>query len=397
MLFTCPGPAARGAALPTAKGGRHWQPCVDMHCHVHYPPADEMVKHAYAPEQEPSARFSNELSRATNARQMQNVFTCLTSVEQRLSDMDKMGVDVQAISCSPFQFKYSLPPELGQQAARAINEHLASIVEQHPTRFVALANVPLQAPAAAAEELEYCVKTLGFRGVEIGTNVVGQEVSRGRDAFWAKVQELDVVVFMHPNGFTGGERLADHYFTNVIGNPLDSTVAVAYLVFDGVLERFPRLKIVAAHGGGYVAHYPGRMDHVWRARADARTVLKRTPRQSLAKLYFDTIVFDAEQLRHLVALWGADHVVAGTDYPYDMGWYDPRGFVGGCGFLSEADKAKILGGNAARLLKITGRLSGMGRAAAPAAQRPAAPAVKRRGAAVPKRRGSASVKRRGAR
>jgi aminocarboxymuconate-semialdehyde decarboxylase len=200
---------------------------------------DEMVKHAYAPEQEPSARFSNELSRATNAKQMQNVFTCLTSVEQRLSDMDKMGVDVQAISCSPFQFKYSLPPELGQQAARAINEHLASIVAQHPTRFVALANVPLQAPAAAAQELEYCVKTLGFRGVEIGTNVVGQEVSRGRDAFWAKVQELDVMVFMHPNGFTGGDRLADHYFINSIGNPLDSTVAVGHLVFDGVSSAFP--------------------------------------------------------------------------------------------------------------------------------------------------------------
>jgi aminocarboxymuconate-semialdehyde decarboxylase len=319
-----------------------------------------MVRHVTTPDREPAIRFSNALSRATNERQMQNVHACLTSVEQRLADMDKMGVDVQAISCSPFQFRYWLDPDLGARAARAINENLAEIVQKHPARFVALANVPLQAPDAAAEELRYCVETLGFRGVEIGTNVAGQEVSRGRDAFWSTVQALDVMVFMHPNGFTGGERLADHYFNNVIGNPLDSTVAIGHLVFDGVLERFPRLKIVCAHGGGYASHYPGRMDHVWGARVDARTVLKRKPRQSLAKLYFDTIVFDPEQLRHLVHLWGADHVVVGTDYPYDMGWYDPRGFLDSAGFLKDADKARILGLNAAKLLKLGGRLKAMG-------------------------------------
>jgi aminocarboxymuconate-semialdehyde decarboxylase len=371
VLFTCPGDAARGGDRQVPRGGRR-PLCIDVHCHVHYPPADEMVAHVSTPDKEPSLRFSNDLSRTTNQRQMENVRVCLTSVEQRLRDMDKMGVDVQAISCSPFQFRYWLDPELGARAARAVNENLAEIVRKHPTRFVALANVPLQAPDAAAEELTYCVKTLGFRGVEIGTNVAGREVSRGRDAFWARVQELDVMVFMHPNGFTGGERFTDHYFNNVIGNPLDSTVAIAHLVFDGILERFPRLKIVSAHGGGYVSHYPGRMDHVWGARVDARTVLKKKPRQSLAKLYFDTIVFDREQLRHLVRLWGADHIVVGTDYPYDMGWYDPRGFVGGATFLSKNDRAKIMGLNAARLLGIAGRLKSMGIAArAPAAARPA--------------------------
>ena len=189
MLFTCPGPAARGGSSAKARGGRRHL-CVDVHCHVHYPPADDMVKGVYRPENEPAMRFTNGLSRATNKKQAENVLAGLTSVEQRLSDMDKMGVDVQAISCSPFQFMYALDPELGKKAARAINENLAAIVQKHPDRFVALADVPLQAPDAAAEELDYCVRRLGFRGVEIGTNVAGKEISRGRDAFWAKVQEL---------------------------------------------------------------------------------------------------------------------------------------------------------------------------------------------------------------
>lgn len=359
MLFTCPGAAARGGVARTTQGGRrHF--CIDIHCHVINPAVDEMVKHVFSPDREPAMKFASPLSRETNRRQNENIWACLTTVEQRLRDMDKMGVDVQAISSSPAQFMYWLDPELGARTARAVNENLASIVARHPDRFVALANVPLQSADAATAELEYCIKELGFRGVEIGTNIAGREVSRGLDKFWGKVQELGVMVFMHPNGFTGGERLADHYFNNVIGNPLDTTVAVGHLVFDGVLERFPKLKIVSAHGGGYIAHYPGRMDHVWGARVDARTQLKKKPRQSLAKLYFDTIVFDRDQLRHLVNLWGADHILVGTDYPYDMGWYDPHGFVDGCAFLKDADRAAIKGLNAAKLLGIAGRLKSMG-------------------------------------
>jgi len=171
MLFTCPGDAARGGGSRRQTGGR--RPfCVDIHCHVHHPAADEMVKHLLSPDREPSSRYSNELSRATNRKQMENVWSCLTSVEQRLRDMDKMGVDVQAISPSPFHFQYWLPPELAAKVSRSVNEHLASIVKAHPDRFVALAHVPLQAPDLAAAELAYCVTQLGFRGAEIGTNVV---------------------------------------------------------------------------------------------------------------------------------------------------------------------------------------------------------------------------------
>ena len=256
MLFTCPADAARGGTRATAKGARrHF--CVDIHCHVINPAVDEMVKHVFSPDREPAMKFANQLTRDTNRKQNENIWACLTTVEQRLRDMDKMGMDVQAISSSPAQFMYWLDPELGAKTARAVNENLASIVARHPDRFVALANVPLQSADAATAELEYCIKTLGFRGVEIGTNIVGREVSRGLDKFWAKVQELGVMVFMHPNGFTGAERFADHYFNNVIGNPLDTTVAIGHLVFDGVLERFPKLKIITAHGGSLEV-IPGR-------------------------------------------------------------------------------------------------------------------------------------------
>ena len=193
-----------------------------------------------------------------------------------------------------------------------------------------------------------------MRGVEINGSVNGMDLTDGRlglDKFFAKVQELDVIIFMHPTGYTQGERLLDHYFNNVIGNPLETTVAASHLIFDGVMDRYPKLKVVLPHGGGFLAHYWERMNHGWKARPDCRTVIKRKPTSYLEKFYFDTIVFDAQMLDNMVRRYGADHVVMGTDYPFDMGVEDPVGFVQR-GKLSAADKAKIMGGNAARLLKI---------------------------------------------
>jgi aminocarboxymuconate-semialdehyde decarboxylase len=144
----------------------------------------------------------------------------------------------------------------------------------------------------------------------------------------------------------------DHYFNNVIGNPLETTVAASHLIFDGVIERHPRLKIVLPHGGGFLAHYWARMDHAWRARPDCRTVIGKKPTAYLEKLYFDTITFDREMLRRLVERFGADHVLLGTDYPYDRGMEHPVDFIGGTPGLTAADKDRIMGANAARLLKI---------------------------------------------
>ena len=261
-------------------------------------------------------------------------------------------MDVQAISPSPFHFMYWLPADVAIRMSQAGERAPGRASSRRiPTASWRWATSRCRRRRRAAAELEYCVKQLGFRGCEIGTNVAGARSRAGGISSGRWRNDLDVVVFMHPNGFTQGDRLTDHYFTNVIGNPLDTTVALGHIVFDGLLERFAKLKLVAAHGGGYIAHYPARMDHVWGARVDARTVLKKTPRQSLRRVYFDTIVFEREQLRHLVNLWGADHVLVGTDYPYDMGMYDPRGFVDGAKFLSAGDRAKIKGLNAAKLLE----------------------------------------------
>jgi aminocarboxymuconate-semialdehyde decarboxylase len=157
---------------------------------------------------------------------------------------------------------------------------------------------------------------------------------------------------MHPLGYTQGERLTNHYFNNVIGNPLDTTVAASHLIFDGVMDRHPKLKVVLPHGGGFIAHYWARMDHAWRARPDTRTVIKKKPTSYLEKFYFDTITFDRDMLRHLVKRFGADHVLLGTDYPYDMMMEHPVDFIGGTSGISAADKNLVMGGNAARLLKI---------------------------------------------
>jgi aminocarboxymuconate-semialdehyde decarboxylase len=244
---------------------------------------------------------------------------------------------------------------MGAELSRAVNERLAEIVAQHPDRFVALGTVPLQDTSLAIAELEHCVRKLGMRGVEINPSVKGMELTDAKlalDRFFAAVQALDVVIFMHPIGFTHGERLVDHYFSNIIGNPLETTVATSHLIFDGVMERHPKLKIVLPHAGGYLAHYWARMDHAYKARPDTHGQMKRKPSSYLEKFYFDTITFDRGMLAHLIERFGADHVLLGTDYPYDMGMEHPVEFIGGAPGLSAKAKDQIMGGNAARLLKI---------------------------------------------
>ncbi len=328
---------------------------IDLHCHYFSPAVHAQVADLNPAQHEPSVQFANALTREVNAKQMQERAPKLSTIEVRIKDMDRMGIDIQAVSPSPNQCYYWTEPAFGAELARAVNERIASIAATWSDRFVGLGTVPLQNAELAVRELEHAVKTLGLRGVEINPNVNGKDLADprlGLDRFFAKAEELEAVLFMHPIGYTQGERLTEHYLNNVVGNPLETTVAVSHLIFGGVMERHPKLKIVLPHAGGYLAHYWARMDHAHRARPDCRTLIKKPPSSYLKKFYFDTITFDPHMLRHLIDKWGADHVVLGTDYPYDMGETDPLGLIERVPRLTRAEKDLIAGGNAARLLKI---------------------------------------------
>jgi len=354
MMYSC-APAARGGGARATVKKRGRSLTVDIHCHYMNTDVAAKVAPLNPAQHEPMARYANAATREVNLRQVEERGPKLSDIAVRLEDMDRMGIDVQAVSPAPHQTYYWTEPGMGQELSRAVNERLAEIVAQHPERFVALGTVPLQDVSLAVAELEHCVRKLGLRGVEINPSVRGLDLTDAKlnlDAFFAAVQRLDVVIFMHPIGFTHGERLINHYFSNLIGNPLETTVAASHLIFDGVLERHPKLKIVLPHAGGYLAHYWARMDHAYRARADTRGRMKRKPSSYLEKFYFDTITFDHGMLAHLIARYGADHVLLGTDYPYDMGMERPLEFIEGVKGLSRAETAAIEGGNAARLLKI---------------------------------------------
>jgi aminocarboxymuconate-semialdehyde decarboxylase len=348
--------AARAAASTKVIRGRRGKSLrVDIHCHYLNQAVAARVAHLNPAQYEPSVTFANALTREVNIKQIRDRGSKLSSIETRLKDMDRMGIDMQAVSPAPNQTYYWTDPELGVELSRMVNDRLAEIVASRPERFVALGTVPLQHVDLAVAELERCVKQLGLRGVEINPSVNGMDLTDPRlklEKFFARAQALDVIIFMHPIGFTQGERLVDHYFNNVIGNPMETTIAASHLIFDGVMQRHPKLKIVLPHAGGYLAHYWARMDHGHRARSDCRTVIKRPPSYYLAKMHFDTITFDPEMLRHMIDKYGPAHVLLGTDYPYDMGEEDPLGLIGSVRGLKRADRAMIEGGNAARLLKI---------------------------------------------
>jgi len=248
--------------LVRGKKGRSLR--IDIHCHYLNRDAAAKLAHLNPAQYEPSVKFASALTREVNVKQMQDRAAKLSTIEVRLEDMDRMGIDIQAVSPAPQQTYYWTEPGLGAEVSRMVNDRLAEIVAKWPDRFVGLGTVPLQNVELAVIELERCVKQLDLRGVEINPNVAGKELTDpglSLDRFFAKARELDIVIFMHPIGFTQGDRLMDHYLNNVIGNPLDTTVGASHLIFGGVIERHPGLKIVLPHAGGFLGHYWARMDH----------------------------------------------------------------------------------------------------------------------------------------
>jgi aminocarboxymuconate-semialdehyde decarboxylase len=342
------------AARTHGRPGRELRPkslTVDIHSHVAVPRAAAFVKPHLDVATIPLAHFATPDTKALGQKQEDDIRTRITGYDERLADLDRMGIDMQLICPPPPQCYYTVPLDIAVPATRMVNDGLAEYVGRRPDRFVALGSVPLANGAEAAAELERCMTTLGFKGVEVLTNVAGNELSDPAYApFWRKAEELQALVLIHPNGFTEGRRLSRFYFNNVIGNPLETTIALHYLIFDGVLERHPGLKILAVHGGGYLPAYSGRIDHAWGARSDSHGDLPQPPTFYLKKIFVDTVVFTPHQLAGLVALFGPDHVVMGTDYPFDMADFDPIGHVASVDGFDQATIAALAGGNAARLL-----------------------------------------------
>jgi predicted TIM-barrel fold metal-dependent hydrolase len=279
----------------------------------------------------------------------------LNMANDRLSVMDAQGIDVEALSINPTW--YQLDRDRAAQVVKMQNEKLAELCAAHPDRFVAFASLALQFPDLAVRQLEEGVKKLGLRGAAIGGSVNGERFADAKfHPVWAKAEELGVLLFIHPQGVPElNKRLAGNgVLENVIGNPLDTTIALSHLIFQGTLDRFPGLKICAAHGGGYLASYADRSDHgclTFPERCDKNIVLKKKPTEYLKQMYFDSLIFGSEALRHLAAQVGTNQIVLGTDYPFP--WQDKSvDHILNTPSLSDAERAAMLGETAARLLGI---------------------------------------------
>src|SRR6266704_1074395 len=275
--------------------------------------------------------------------------------QDRIRAMDEQGIDVEALSINPYWYKAER--DLARALVKIQNEKLAELCASQPDRFVAFATVALQYPDLAAEQLEEGVKKLGLRGGSIGASVYGEELSDPKfHPFWAKAEQLGCLIFIHPQGGNAGfeQRLrGSGGLTNVIGNPLETTIALSHLIFEGTLVRFPGLKICAAHGGGYLPSYAARSDAgcVTFPERCAKVPLKKRPTEYLRRLYYDSIVFTPEALRHLATEVGPGQIVMGTDYPFPWTKTSVDHILDTPG-LSEAERAAMLSGTASRLLGI---------------------------------------------
>ena len=276
-------------------------------------------------------------------------------LDNRLKQMDELGIDLQVLSINPFW--YAKDRETAEAICKINNEKFAELIALKPDRFAAFACLAMQFPDLAVQQLEYAVKKLGLSGAAIGGSVLGQDFSQPKfRPVLAKAEELGVTLFIHPQSTPQlAERFKGNgWLSNTIGNPLDTTIALEKLIYEGVFDKLPKLKILAAHGGGYLGSYAPRMDRscfVSPQNCDPSIVLLKKPTEYLRQIYFDSLVFTPEALRHLVAQVGASQVMIGTDHP--IPWVDdPVGHIMSTATLSNADKQAILGQNAIRVLSL---------------------------------------------
>ncbi len=332
-------------------------PVIDMHTHALSKRVDPLVAGHHDPMSNPYRRDMSPDSRATDAEQGKLLPRLMLDIGARRDVMQRMGVDVQVIAPAPAQQHYWADEDLQVALSRVQNEDVAALVAEDPTHFAGMGTLPMRFPARAIDEAVHAVEHLGLRGFQIDTRVEGLELSDASfDPLYARLASLRVPLFVHPLGFSHGQRLGDFFMVNSLGQPVEEAIAISHFIMGGVLDRHPNLDVVIAHGGGFLPFYTGRMDHAWKVRPEVRRLTADAPSSYLKRLWFDTCVFSTELVETLVAAVGVDRVMMGSDYPFDMGDPDPVGLVMTSKTLSDADKHKLMFGNASRLFKIPSSL-----------------------------------------
>ena len=271
-------------------------------------------------------------------------------IERRFKDMDAAEVDVHLLSVAPQTWLYGQEAAVGVAGATIQNDEIARHVKEHPERFSGIATLPMQAPDKAADELRRAMRKLGLHGAMIGSNIGGKNLDDPSfEPLWAAAEELDAFMMIHPGNVAGADRLRSYYLGNLIGNPLDTTIAGACLIFGGVLERHPKLNFIMSHGGGFIPYQGGRWVHGWEVRPEPKVHVKHSPAPYLDRFLYDTILHAKAPLEFLISSVGANRVFLGSDYPYDMGTGECVRQVRAAN-ISAADRDIILGGHAAKIL-----------------------------------------------
>ncbi|WP_393063108.1 amidohydrolase family protein [Streptomyces sp. LN549] len=327
-------------------------PTVDVHAHVLLPEIEALVAGlpGLAEAKELDARRNGAEALAVSGPMVRERVPALTDVAVRLAAMDRQGVDVQLVSPSPSHYHYWADETTAEKVCLLANEATAAHCAAAPERLRGLGLVPLQHPHLAVEALDDALAH-GLLGVEISSHAPGRELSDpAYEPLWARAAETGAVLFLHPFGCTLDARLDRWYLSNTVGQPTENAVALSHLIFSGALDRHPGLKVIAAHGGGYLPTHIGRSDHAWSTRSDAGAGCAHLPSSYLRRLYFDSLVHDPHVLRELVRVAGAGRVLLGSDFPFDMGSEDPVGALRAAR-LTDSDFHAVRGGNAAALLR----------------------------------------------
>lgn len=345
---------ALSAAMET-KNERSRHLTIDIHAHAIVPAALRRMETAH-PEYGPvmfedgGSKFLRYPGRA----RLGPVPEAMFDPDTRLADMDRQRVDIQVIAIPPPNFHYHVPASVGVDFARIQNEELLGLSEGRPDRFHVFGTLPLQDVEASVSEVEYLASTPRVRGVQIGSNIAGADLDDpSLEPVWAALEARGLPVWIHPDqrSIVGADRLNIYYLQNLVGIPMESTIAIAKLIFGGVLHRHPSLRFGVTHGGGFAPYQVGRWQHGWEVRSEPKDIIDRTdPRSLFATFYFDSLTHDPVSLRMLGERMGWDHVALGSDYPFDMSSDDPVGAVEAAGLDGE-DRARVLEGTAQRFLR----------------------------------------------